>query len=177
VLPAALGRVHPRWFSPHIAVYAQSAFTVVIGIAVGLWLGPGATGEYGFTGAIGTVAIVIVYMLANIALIKWFWRRDDRRVLTHVVIPALGVLALAYPLWAVAAPGQAFPYSLVPIIAIIWLVAGLALYLTYRSRSPEKIAALGSFMAEDEAHDEPEALLDARATSVQPPLGERKPRS
>lgn len=171
ILPAALGRVHERWFSPHLAIFAQTAFTVVIGIGVGLWLGPGATGAYGFTGAIGTVAIVIVYILSNIALIRYFWRMAERRVFTHIVIPILGVLALAYPLYSVSAPGQAFPYNLVPIIVVIWILAGLALYLYYRARSPEKIAALGSFMAEDDLplDEQPESLLAARATSVQHP--------
>ena len=58
VLPKSLGDVHARWFSPHRAIVAQTGFTVVIGLGTGFWLGPGATGAYGFTGAIGTVAIV-----------------------------------------------------------------------------------------------------------------------
>lgn len=169
ILPASIGRVHTRWFSPHIAMYVQTIFTVVVGLSVGLWLGPGATGAYGFTGAIGTVAIVIVYILSNIALIRYFAARGDRKVITHVVIPVLGVLALAYPLFSVAAPGQAFPYNLVPIVVLVWIIAGIVLYLTYRSRSPEKISALGTFTADD---DPPAPPLDggpltARITSVQ----------
>src|SRR3954452_10625310 len=66
VLPAALGDVHARWFSPFRAIIAQTVFTVVVGLATGAWLGPGATGAYGFTGTIGTVAIVIVYLASNI---------------------------------------------------------------------------------------------------------------
>ena len=105
---------------------------------MGIWLGPGATGAYGFTGAIGTVAIVIVYILSNIALIRYFWHKPERRIVTHVVIPILGVLALAYPLYAVAAPGQAYPYNLVPIVVIIWVLLGLGLYLYYRADSSGK---------------------------------------
>src|SRR6476620_3457159 len=90
VLPASLGKVHDRWFSPHRAIAAQTVFTIVLGIGVGMWLGPGATGSYGFTGAIGTVAIVIVYVMSNIALIRYFWQKPQRRILTHVIIPILG---------------------------------------------------------------------------------------
>ncbi|MDQ2754972.1 MAG: APC family permease [Actinomycetota bacterium] len=171
ILPGTLGQVHERWFSPHLAIYAQTAFTVVVGIGAGLWLGPGATGAYGFTGAIGTVAIVIVYILSNIALIRYFWRLAERRIVTHVLIPLLGVLALLYPLYAVSAPGQAFPYNLVPIVVIVWILAGVVLYLYYRARSPQKIAALGSFLAEDDLplEEQPEGLLSARAPSVQHP--------
>jgi amino acid transporter len=149
ILPEVLGRVHPRWFSPYTAIIVQTIFTLVLGFAIGLWLGPGATGAYGFTGSIGTVAIVIVYMMSNIALIRYFFRLPERNVLLHIVIPILGVLALAYPLWAVAQPGQTYPYNLVPIIAIVWLVLGLATYLYFRATAPQKITALGAFLAED----------------------------
>ncbi|NEN05330.1 APC family permease [Diaminobutyricibacter tongyongensis] len=171
VLPSSLGGVHPRWFSPDRAIYAQTAFTVIIGLAVGVWLGPGATGAYGFTGAIGTVAIVIVYILSNIALIRYFWRRADRKVFTHVIVPILGVIALAYPLYSVSTPGQAWPYNLVPFVVLIWVVAGVILFLRYRAKSPEKIAALGSFIAEDDLplDEQPESLLAARAPSLQHP--------
>ncbi|MCW2637366.1 MAG: Amino acid/polyamine/organocation transporter superfamily [Blastococcus sp.] len=171
ILPPALGRVHQRWFSPFRAIIAQTVFTVVVGLATGAWLGPGATGAYGFTGTIGTVAIVLVYLASNIALIRYFWRLPERNVLTHVVVPVLGVLALAYPLYAVAKPGQSYPYSLVPYVVLAWLLAGIGLFLYYRSRSPEKIAALGSFIAEDDLplDEQPESLLTARTTSVQHP--------
>lgn len=149
VLPHVLGRVHPRWFSPYMAIFAQTIFTLVIGFAVGTWLGPGATGAYGFTGAIGTVAIVIVYMLSNIALIRYYFTLPERNLLLHIVIPILGVVALAYPLWAVAQPGQAYPYNLVPYIVIAWLIIGLVTYLYFRARAPEKLGAVGSFLAED----------------------------
>ena len=175
VLPASLGRVHARWFSPHRAIAAQTAFTVIIGIATGLWLGPGATGAYGFTGAIGTVAIVIVYILSNVALIRYFWRKQERNFFTHIIVPVLGVIALLYPLYAVSDPRQAFPYNLVPIVVVIWITAGAVLYFYYRAKSPEKIAALGTFIAEDDLPlgEQHESLLAARASSLQhPTIGE-----
>ncbi|PKW26823.1 APC family permease [Phycicoccus duodecadis] len=171
VLPRSLGSVHPTWHSPLTAIVVQTVFTVVIGLGVGAWLGPGPTGAYGFTGAIGTVAIVVVYLASNIALIRYFWKDAERSVLKHVVLPALGVVALAYPLYAVAQPGQSYPYNLVLPIVIIWVVLGLALFLRYRAVSPDKIAALGSFLAEDDVplDEQPEALLGARASSLQEP--------
>lgn len=68
-------------------------------------------------------------------------------------------------------PGAAFPYDFVPIVVLIWLVVGIGLFLYYRSRSPKKIVALGSFIAEDDIplDEQPESLLTARASSVQHP--------
>ena len=154
ILPAYLGRVHPRWFSPYTAIIVQTIFTVVLGIGIGLWLGPGATGEYGFTGAIGTVAIVVVYMLSNVALIRYFWKLPERNVLTHIILPILGVIVLAYPLWSTAQPGQAFPYNLIIIIVVVWIVLGIIAYLYLRSTAPEKLKAVGSFLAEENVAEE-----------------------
>lgn len=161
VLPGWLGKVHSRWFSPYTAIIAQTIFTLVLGFGIGLWLGPGATGAYGFTGAIGTVAIVIVYMMCNIALIRYFFRLPERNWLLHIIIPILGVAALAYPLWAVAQPGQAYPYNLVPYIVIAWLVVGVITYVYFRTSAPEKLTALGSFLAEDSPSEDRLMLEDA----------------
>jgi amino acid transporter len=171
VLPASLGDVHGRWFSPHRAIVAQTCFTVIVGLACAAWLGPGATGTYGFTGAIGTVAIVIVYMLSNIAHIRYFWRVPGRSPVTHVIVPALSVVSLAYPLYAVTAPGQLYPYNLVPIVVGVWLIAGGVLHSYYRAKSPQKIAAIGALIVDDDLalseHDE--TLLLPRLSSAPHP--------
>jgi amino acid transporter len=151
VLPESLGDVHARWFSPHRAIVAQTCFTVVVGLGTAAWLGPGATGAYGFTGAIGTVAIVIVYMVSNVAHIRYFWHMPERSVFIHVIVPALGIVSLAYPLYSVAAPGQLFPYNLVPIVVGVWLLVGAGLHHYYRAKSPEKIAAIGAFITADDS--------------------------
>jgi amino acid transporter len=138
----------------------QTIFTVVVGFGTGFWLGPGATGAYGFTGAIGTVAIVIVYILSNIALIRYFSKLPERNVFLHIVLPILGVAVLMYPLWSAAQPGQIFPYNWVPIVVLAWLVIGVVTYFYFRAKSPEKLNALGSVLAEDISAKEP-APLDA----------------
>jgi amino acid transporter len=149
LLPPALGRVHPSWFSPYTAIYAQTAFTVIVGLVVGAWLGPGATGAYGWLGTVGTVAIVIVYMLSNIALIRFYSGRRERNTLLHVVVPVLGVLALAYPLWAVAQPGQDYPFNLVPILVLLWLLIGVAIYAYLRVRDPQRLDDAGAVLVEE----------------------------
>jgi len=168
VLPKSLGDVHARWFSPHRAIVAQTGFTVVIGLGTGFWIGPGATGAYGFTGAIGTVAIIIVYMLSNIAHIRYFWNMPNWGIFKHLIIPALSLISLAYPLYSVVAPGQLFPYNLVAYVVLAWIVAGFVLYLYYRVNSPEKIAAIGAFIAHDDLplDTEHEHVFTARAPSV-----------
>jgi amino acid transporter len=150
ILPSSIGAVHQGWYSPYGAIFAQTIFTVAVGLACGSWLGPGASGCYGWTGTIGTVAIVLVYCGANFALIRYFWKRPDRNVVRHIILPLLGVAALAYPLWSVAKPGQSYPFNLVPWIVLGWIVAGFILLMVYKARSPEKIVALGTFVNDEE---------------------------
>ncbi len=150
VLPGALGKVHKRFHSPYTAIYAITGFSIVAGIGLSAWLGSGITDVYGWTGSLGTVAIVLVYMLANIGLIRFFWRDPERSILRHVVAPILGIAALGYPLYSVAKPGQPFPYNLVPYVVLFWVIAGAVAYYYLRSRDPEKLKAVGRVLAEDE---------------------------
>ncbi len=148
VLPGALGRVHPRWQSPHVAVGAQGLFTLVVGLPLGVWLGPGPEGAYGFTGAVGAVAIVLVWMLGGIALIRYSIREGGCRPFRHVVLPGLSVLALVYPLWATAAaddsPEQAYRPYWVPAVVLVWLLVGVIVYVCLRRNAPHKLLAIAS---------------------------------
>jgi amino acid transporter len=150
VLPGALGKAHRRFHSPYVAIYALSGFSIVAGILLSVWLGSGLTDVYGWTGSLGTVAVVLVYMLANIGLIRFFWRDPERSIWRHIVAPILGVVALGYPLWSVAKPGQAYPYNLVPYIVLGWVVLGSVAYYYLRSTAPQKLQAVGRILAEDE---------------------------
>lgn len=150
VLPTRLSRVHPRFRSPDVAIYALVAFSVVIGIIMSAWIGTSLTDVYGFTGSLGTVAIVLVYVLANIGLMKFYWKQPDFNALRHLVLPAIGTVILLYPLYQVAKPGQAFPYNLVPYGVLAWVILGFVVYGYLQKSAPEKLAALGATMATDE---------------------------
>ncbi len=152
VLPGALGRVHPRWQSPHVAVCAQGLFTLAVGLPLGIWLGPGPAGAYGFTGAVGAVAIVLAWMLGGIALIRYSVREGEGRLFRHVVLPAVGVLALVYPLWATAdaddSPGQGYRSYWVPVGVLTWFLIGGVVYVCLRWKAPHRLAAIGSTLAD-----------------------------
>jgi amino acid transporter len=150
VLPSRLSRVHPHFRSPDVAIYALVAFSVVIGVVMSAWIGTSLTDVYGFTGSLGTVAIVLVYVLANIGLIRFYWKQPDYSVLRHMVFPVIGTLILLYPLYQVAKPGQAFPYNLVPYGVLAWVILGFVVYRYLQRSAPEKLAALGATMATDE---------------------------
>ena len=79
------------------------------------------------------------------------------------MLPALSVLALMYPLWAVAAgedaPGQAYRSHWVPVAVLAWVLVGAAVYVCLRRASRRALAALGTALA-----DGPE-FADSRRTA------------
>lgn len=149
VLPGWLGQVHSRFHSPYTAIYALTSISVVAGILLSVWLGSSLTDVYGWTGTIGTVAIVIVYMLACIGLIKFFWRDPERNIFLHVICPILGIVCLGYPLWVNVKPNQPYPFNLVFWVTLAWVILGAAVYLYFRQNAPEKLKAVGRVLAED----------------------------
>ncbi|MDQ1717546.1 MAG: hypothetical protein QOE89_1499 [Pseudonocardiales bacterium] len=150
VLPPALSKVHPKFRSPFVSIYALVAFSIVGGVLLSAWLGSGLTDVYGFTGAVGTVAIILVYALANVGLIVFYWGQPEFHVWRHLIAPLIGTAVLIYPLFEMAKPGQSFPYNHVSQIVIVWALIGFAVYAYLKKKSPDKLAALGATMATDE---------------------------
>jgi amino acid transporter len=167
VLPGRLGGVHQRFHSPYVAIFVLTALTVLIGVPLAIWLGSSTTDVYGWTGSIATVGIVLVYMLGNVALIRYFWRDPERSILKHVVFPIIGIVALAYPVYSTAKPNQSYPYNLVFWVVIVWLILGVIAYYYLKTRAPQKLEAVGRILAEDE-EDLSEGRLPSGAVSAGP---------
>jgi len=172
VLPPQLSRVHDRFKSPYISIYALVGFSVIVGVLLSVWLGSGLTDVYGYTGSIGTIAIILVYGMANIGLIRFYWGQPDFSVWRHLVAPIIGCAVLLYPLYETAKPGQPFPYNFVAEVVLAWIIIGFAVYYYLRSKSPEKLAALGATMATDEI-DFAEAHSASLSSGGNPELSDR----
>ena len=73
------------------------------------------------------------------------------------VIMAVGVVALAYPLWATLAAedqdGQQYASVLIPIAVAAWLMSGVGFYIYLRVRTPQKLALIGSAFAKEPSRD------------------------
>jgi hypothetical protein len=68
----------------------------------------------------GTIVILAVYLLTNLSLPVFMWRRHRSMFspVRHVVVPALGSAMLAVPFVELCEPGQPSPYSTFPFIAL-----------------------------------------------------------
>ena len=151
VLPPQLSRVHHRFKSPFVSIYALVGFSVIVGVLLSVWLGSGLTDVYGYTGSIGTIAIILVYGLANIGLIRFYWGQPDFSVwrapgrADHRHARCSCIRCTRRPSRASRSLTTSWPTS-------CWRGSSSASPSTtyLRAKSPEKLAALGATMATDE---------------------------
>ncbi|HEX3921494.1 MAG TPA: APC family permease [Streptosporangiaceae bacterium] len=154
VLPKELAKVQPRFKTPSNAIHLQIGLSIVLTIAVGLWVG--SADIYGFLGDIITVAIVIMYGLANVALF-FYMRREQAehfRWWRHAIVPLIGTLLLLPVIYVTFVPLPPYPFDLVPYLVVAWMIIGaLVMWWLERRKS-------SSMMAMDEAFKTMDADFD-----------------
>jgi amino acid transporter len=100
---------------------------------VGLLLAPDTI--FGFLGTITTLAVIVLYIMANIALTAYIRRehRPDYNPWRHLVLPGIGTLALLPVLWITVYPVPPWPYRITPYIFVAALIVGFG-YMQWRER-------------------------------------------
>ena len=83
--------------------------------------GNSALNVFFFLATIGTLSLLVMYVLTNVAAARHLGRRS----LLQVVAPAGGVLIAGYVLYDNVWPVPAAPYEFFPYLVLGWLLAGL----------------------------------------------------
>ncbi|HEX4214484.1 MAG TPA: APC family permease [Candidatus Dormibacteraeota bacterium] len=134
VLPKALGRIHPRFKTPHVAVIFQTVLNFVVMIILGVTLGP--LNGFGLLATVITVGLLFVYAAGMIS-VPIFYRREhpnETNLFLTYVFPIVGTLLLIPILYASVYPAPAFPLNLAPYVDLVWFLLGIAV-LVYLSRT------------------------------------------
>jgi amino acid transporter len=163
LLPARLGRLRQPSETPVNALIVMAAAGLGI---IGIWwiihLITGHTrsmnpvGLYAECSTMGTIVILAVYLLTNLSLPVFMWRRHRAMFspVRHVVVPALGSAVLIVPFVELCQPGQPSPYSTFPFIALGLLavaaaIAGLAVHRHPSAGSNEAAPVPGPYYSSD----------------------------
>ena len=162
VLPAALGRTHPHWKSPHIASITQSVIAGVIVVLFAIFGGrdnPNTQAYlelYGLMAVMGVIVILAIQALVSVAILRYFWQHHGNEVhwWSTVLAPIISFVGQAIVLFLliqnfgfIAGTFRLANY-LVPIDLVIFAVGiGLAFYL--KSSQPEKYKTLGRLIHEN----------------------------
>jgi amino acid transporter len=141
VLPSSLGRLHPRYRTPHVAIAMQTLISLIVGLGLGFWLTP--AGEFGFLGVLITVGLIFVYGAGMLA-VPIFYRREHANeinpLLTYV-LPILGIAMLALVLYGSVIPIPDFPLNIALLVDGAWLVLGLVLVFILGRTRPRQLMA------------------------------------
>ena len=132
--------------------------TFALFLGVGLAVGPYPLG-FSYLGAFGGLLISIVYISICISLMAYFtWRKGPGfRPVRHTVIPAIGIVIAALPVYGSLHPLPTGAYLVVDIVLGCYIVLGL-LSMTYLAvRKPATMEAMGRTMASGDAAAGPDS--------------------
>lgn len=149
ILHPKLGTTNRR-DSPIAAWTAYIIFSAVITFFLGWWITP--VGAYDFLGSLLALGIVILYIMMNIGLTRYFRSQfpDEFSKVRHGILPVVGSLLLLLPVYGLLWPIPAWPYNLVPYILLVWVMAGTGYFLYLRRKRPEMIDAMGRVWEPDD---------------------------
>ena len=158
LLPRWLGQVHPTRRTPVNAIFAFVAIaTVIIAVWALLHLIGGDSGSMSAlnffveSSTMGTILILVVYFLSNLALPFYYrkYRPQEFNVLKHAVLPVLGMIAIAVPVYYLVKPGQASPYDWFPYAALGVIVVSVGYAVWLSRRDPGLGDRVGSIIADE----------------------------
>ncbi|WP_251548781.1 APC family permease [Neobacillus muris] len=140
-LPKFLSRVHPTHGTPINAVNAISILSLVLYLVVGL--ATGAPNFYAYFGTIGTLTLLVAYILVTLAAVRYFQKNKDEKysAIRHFIVPILGFLALLYPIYGSLYPIPDFPFNLFPYIAAAWMIIGIIIINVKLKTAPEEVTS------------------------------------
>ena len=151
LLPAVFGKIHPRYGTPHVAMWAYIILALLIVLVFGRNTTP--VDLFGDTGSLGTIPIIITYLLTNLALPAYMLRRHRAEFspFRHAVLPLLGTLLTLLPLWGLIQPGQPWPFSVFPWLVLACLVLSVLYGLVLARLQPDLVSRIGSHVADARA--------------------------
>jgi amino acid transporter len=158
LLPRWIGYVHPVRRTPVNAIIAfvGIAGAITLGWALGHWIGGhgntlSALNFFFESSTMGTIMILFVYAAANVALPFYYrkYRPAEFNLVKHIVLPALGVIAIAIPIYYLFKPGQPDPYDWFPWVALGLIVVSILYSIWLVRRDPGLGDRVGSIIADE----------------------------
>jgi amino acid transporter len=158
LLPRWIGKVQPSRQTPRNAIFT---FVGIASALILVWallhLVGGHSGSmngltyFDESGTMGTILILVVYFLANLALPFYYrkFRPQEFSVVKHAVLPVLGMIAIAIPVYYLCKPPQSAPYDWFPYVALAVLVVSVIYAFVLTRRDPALGDRVGSIVADE----------------------------
>lgn len=148
-VPAPFGHVHRKFRTPHIAIITDIGVGVVAVMIIGILFG--GSNVFGFGGTIATLGVIILYFMANVALISYMKRErpQEFRPVIHLVFPIIGSLALLPALFTTVWPIPAYPIDLCFYVFAAWILASAGYLVWLATHKPGALERGATMMVMD----------------------------
>jgi amino acid transporter len=150
--PRPLGRTHPEFKTPNVAIIWMSAFALVLALIAGAIWGPLVA--FSLLATIAVPVVIVVYMIISVGCMRYYLTagRAAFNPLLHIVLPVVGIVLFFFPLYYqyVKAP-PTYPIKAANWVALTWLVVGAALAWFLAARRPDRLRDVEHVYVEDEA--------------------------
>lgn len=158
LLPHWFARVNPKKGTPTNAVFAQGGFSIVLALVVGALSGgltvtTGGSNVYGYLGFLLTLGILPVYILTNIAAIRFLRGRPDFNAFYHLVLPCVGILLMGGLLVGQIVQNSAEPFAAFPWVILGWVAVVSIAAVVLGRRKPEVLGVAGAVLATGDADE------------------------
>ncbi len=159
VLPRWFSRTHPRFKTPVNATLVVAGVSTAAAALIGFVypqdaFGGAPTTVYFFYATMGTLAVILVYIMLCFGGMAFFRRtKASYNVLIHGLVPLIGAAIFAAALYGSVYPQPPFPLNWTPYITAAWLVIGIVAVLVLRSRNPAAVERIGSILGEEGGED------------------------
>jgi amino acid transporter len=150
---SVLATINVRFRTPAAAAVAFVAPSIVIGVVATAITTPGSAS--GFLGTYGILGLIIMYLMANVALVvewaKFRARGIHKNIWLWVVVPVIGVAVLAVPVWGDLRPGQPSPYNILPWLTLGLVALGVVYALVLGALRPDALERAPALLEGDES--------------------------
>jgi len=138
--PSALGRVHPRYASPFVAVAVVMSIAIVFDLILVEQTGANV---FAYAGTVGVLSLLLVYLATQAGAIKLFWSLGRWRG-PQLLIPVIAMVAIGYTLWSNLSPVPAAPLNYFPYGVAAWILVGIVIVIV----SPQLVTRIGKALSE-----------------------------
>ena len=156
LLPRALGRTLPSFGTPAAALTFLLGGSVALGFGFGFGFHP--LPAFSLLSLVVTLCALGVYALAQVALVRYFWRLGRFNPFWHGVVPVLAVAAIVYLFLKNVSPQPPYPSNLAIWISVGWAVAGILVVTALGVFKPDRLAAAGAIIGDSDLAPETRVL-------------------
>src|SRR5438034_2309407 len=111
--------------------------------------------------SVGVLVVTIVYVVLCGAVMAWFRKtQSNYNLVLHGLVPLIGLVIFAFGVYGSIYSGAfpPMPFRIIPYVNLGWIIVGLVVIASLRSRHPERVAQIGSILGEEGGEEA--AVLD-----------------